>query len=737
MSHSRILLASASAVGILAGSDVAWAATATPSTDQGAGVAVAEVVVTARRRDERLVDVPAAASVIDAQLLSDRGGATSTAELLAGQPSVRFFNTTSPVNSEVSIRGSATARATNADPSVGLYRDGVYVGGGLLGGRSFTRLDLFDVGRVEVLRGTQGALYGRNAVGGAVNIVSAQPVFADTGYVDVKYGVENRNAQVQAVANVALSDKVAARFGVDYTDQDKGFFYNPYNHVYFDDQQGYGARAQLRLHDGPVDATVLYEHQQMRLPAIAYEVYILPSARFPKGYIQPEREYPWNAGPFSKQQLNNLTATLAYDMGWARLVSTSAVRERKTSYLVDLDGVNPDLALTLIRSGTVVGALDPNASSNVNDRTRSISQDVHLAGAALDSRLDWLAGAELLWQRSNGYSVTRTSLTAAGSPLVVDYRSYAAYGSLGFQLTPHLTVTGEGRYTSDHKTADASRYNLLTGALAGGPAFNFNASQSPDNFSYNLTAAWRFQPQLQLYAKAGSSYRAGGFNSNLGDPRQPVTVPASYDQEDTTSYEVGLKGVVLRSVYVALAGYRNESSNLIVQTDNGCRATNPVCPVVPTTFLTNAGDGVTWGVELEASGRFALGPGVLRSQIGGSRQGGEVKSGALKGYSLPQIPAWIASASLDYRFPVQQAQLFAHADYSAQWGGVQELARPSPAVDDFQLVNLRVGAEFKNVELSFYVNNATDVTYFTYQDLTTTRRLNQPRLWGAQARYRW
>jgi iron complex outermembrane receptor protein len=98
-----------------------------------AGVAAAgaqddgDIIVTARRREERLSDIPGGASVIDQQTLLDRGGAATVSSLLAGQAGVRFLDTSSPINSEISIRASPTARATNADPSIGLYRNNVYI----------------------------------------------------------------------------------------------------------------------------------------------------------------------------------------------------------------------------------------------------------------------------------------------------------------------------------------------------------------------------------------------------------------------------------------------------------------------------------------------------------------------------------------------------------------------------------------------------------------------------------
>lgn len=151
ISYKAAALACVSAISLLAGEAAAQAERQEPAE-------LGEVVVTARRREERLIDVPVAASVVSAAALVDRGGAVSTGELLAGQPSVRFNNLTSSITSEVSMRASSTARATNGDPSVGLYRNGAYIGGGGIGGRNFARLDTFDIGRVEVLRGTQGAL---------------------------------------------------------------------------------------------------------------------------------------------------------------------------------------------------------------------------------------------------------------------------------------------------------------------------------------------------------------------------------------------------------------------------------------------------------------------------------------------------------------------------------------------------------------------------------------------------
>ena len=737
-SYKAAALACASTISLLAGEAAA-------QTERQEPAELGEVVVTARRREERLIDVPVAASVVSAAALVDRGGAVSTGELLAGQPSVRFNNLTSSITSEVSMRASSTARATNGDPSVGLYRNGAYIGGGGIGGRNFARLDTFDIGRVEVLRGTQGALYGRNAVGGAVNIVSARPEFSDGGFVDAKYGFETQRAQVQAAVNLAASDELAFRFGADYVNQDDGFFYNPVNDVHFDQEKGLGLRAQARLAKGPADVTLLVENQQLTTPTITYQIAIpAGSAGFPGGYVQDQFSYPWNTAPLAKQNISAAILSAEVDLGWAQLSSTSLFRVRESMYALDSDGVNPQELARARAAGQVGPAtpIDPNAAAVTADRTKTLSQDLRLAGEALEGRLDWLAGVEAMTQESR-YSVTLARTPTAAAPstgtvesAVQNYDSWAAYGALTYDVTGDLSLTGELRYTSDDKSLTSRLRDRITNQLTGGTARIIDGTSSPENLSYNATASYRLPMSLLAYAKVGTSYRAGGFNRNLGDLRQPAPIPVAYDDETSRSYELGLKGAPLPSLYVALAGYRTELTDMIAQLDNGCRVTNTACPVAATSFLTNAGDARSWGLEAELAGRYDLGDGQLRLSLNGSRQGGEVTSGRYAGLSLPQTPDWLASAEANYRAPVAGFEAFGNVSYNAQWGGVQELSTTTPKLSDFQVVNARVGVDIGKIQLAAYVDNLFDSVFVVAQD-PTIRRYSRPRVSGLQLRYSW
>lgn len=718
------------------GGDATTQANATNAND-------GSIVVTARRREERLADVPSAASVIDAASLYDRGGATGSGELLADQPSVRFNNLNSSITSEISIRASSTARATNGDPSIGLYRNGAYIGGGAIGGRNFTRLDFLDIGRVEVLRGTQGALYGRNAVGGAINIISATPEFDLSGWGSARYTFENNALQIQGAVNVPVADGLAFRLSGELVEQDDGFFYNPNNDVYFDQQKGHGLRGQLRLNRGPVDLTILAETQSFTVPTIHYQISIpAGTPGFPGGYTQDRFNYPWDTAPRATQDVDGLQALLKIDLGGAELSGTTSYRRRHSEYDLDNDAISP-AELARARAAGQIGAatpLDPSSASFIVDTTDIFSQDLHISGKS--GRLTWLAGADAYILDSDfSVTTTRTPTLANPSPgniapARLNFESYAAYGSLGYDLTDSLNVTGELRYTRDSRTITARLFDLATLLPTGGPSRIIDDSITADNLSYNATLAYKITPDILAYGKVGSSYRAGGFNTRLSDPRAPRPVEVLFGNEKSTTYEGGFKGSPVQRGYFAIAGYFTKLEDLIAQVDDGCALTNAACPVAAVAYLTNAGNAESWGIEAEYSQGFNLGTGSGRLALSGSRQGGEVKTGRFAGLDLAQVPDWLASANLNLRYPVSRdVSLISNVLVNGQWGGKQELTTTSVDLDDYVLVNLRLGVEVGAFSISAFANNVFDKVYFVAQ-APTINRYSQPRVFGVEARAR-
>lgn len=156
----------------LFGNGTAGAQTAEAPTPGAEGeTASSEIVVTARKREELLRDVPVAVTPFSAERLRDEG-ITELRDLLQRSPSATSANLGASFSAEIMLRGVGGGRQLNAEVATGQYRNGVFSAGGNIGGRNFSRMDLFDVSRIEVLRGPQGALFGRNAVGGAINIIS-------------------------------------------------------------------------------------------------------------------------------------------------------------------------------------------------------------------------------------------------------------------------------------------------------------------------------------------------------------------------------------------------------------------------------------------------------------------------------------------------------------------------------------------------------------------------------------
>lgn len=706
-----------------------------------------EIVVTARKREERLIDVPTAASVISAATVEERGGASNVVDLLAGQPGVRVLDTSSPLTNEISLRGSPTTRGTSGDPAVGLFRDGAYIGGGGFSGRSYARIDMFDIDRVEVLRGTQGALYGRNAVGGAVNIVSARPEFSNSGWASLRYAAANRQLQAQSAINADLGGGFAVRLGVDYVTQDKGFISNSFLGGFLDDNESTGVRGQLRWKNDRTDIVLRAEHWKGEVPAISFRIFIEPRQGFPVGLVQPERSYPWSTDAFSRQEVNSGLLTIEHDLGWAQLRSISNLRQRKASYAFDQDGGNLRDFQALRAAGIITINQDSGLEQQREEDATFITQDLNLTGTAFGDKLTWLVGGEYFRLRADSEQRNLRTPTNANpsvgtrQPLEVDLDSWAVYGSLDYAVTDSFSLIGEARYTEDERSAQSARFDLSTGLPSGGPRFVVDFTTRPTNFNYNATAAWKPAPDVLVYGKVGTSFRAGGFNDDLGVAQQPVPIPGTYDDETVTSYELGIKGTVFERVNFGIAAYQNEAEDIIVQLNNGCFVGNPVCSVNGTSFSDNAGEARTRGIEAEANAVIPIHRGSLRLGASVSHQRGEATAGPFDGQNLPQIPRWVFGVDMSLRRDLtDDIRLFANVNYNGQRGGVHDLVAPNTPppfdMDRIDVMNARVALETAGIEFSLFATNLTNETFDIFRG-ASARRLNQPRNYGVQFMVRW
>jgi iron complex outermembrane receptor protein len=712
-----------------------------------------ELVVTARKRAERLRDIPVAVTALGAEDIRDMGGVPTAQSLLGNVPGVNFANTSNPITSDVSLRGSGTSRATNAEAGVGLFRDGAFIGGGTVGGRTFTDLDLFDPERIEVLRGVQGGLNGRNAEGGSINVISARPGHNLDGYASATVGIHDL-WEFQGVTNLPINDHWAARFGVEVMEQTKGFYHLPIIGQYADAQFKYFYRGQLNYTNGNFTANMLVEHGAERLPGLIYYVVTFPGATYPKGIFTDKYETAWNSPSKAKQDIGNFEFTTRYDMALATLDTVTMFRDRHGENAYDRDASSIDFAKAAVAAGKVaptavaaVLAADYAQGGDQLDHARILYQDVHLSGGGMGDlkALKWVGGAEYYLLHDTPSNVLGKSPTAASpSTGTIDkgklhFESWAVYGSLGYDFTDKLNLSADLRYTHDNETFLTRRFDFGTGVL-GAAAFNLDGERTASNTSYTVTLAYKPITDWLVYAKVGSGYRAGGFNSSLGDPRQPITVPLSFDNETVTAYEAGFKGNVTRDIYVAVTGYQNDFDNLVIQGDNGCALGNAACPVQATSFAFNAGPATLYGLEVEATARANILGGPLRVTLGAAHQGGKITGGIYKGRHQPQQPKDTGTFNVNYRHDiVSGATGFINLQGSSRRGGVQEVAQ-TPPLHDYFLVNGRIGVDKGPYEFSLYANNLGNENYLVFEAISATnnvRRSNLPLTWGAQFRYTW
>jgi iron complex outermembrane receptor protein len=760
-------------------------AAASPSSDAAnAGTVTGEIVVTARKTEEKLRDIPATISAVSASSIAAQGPVVGTGDLLRAVPGVRFNNLEAPNLSEISIRGSGTERATGADSAVGLFVNGAYTGSSTLGGRNFKNIDYFDIDRVEVLEGPQGALYGRNAEYGVVNVVLAKPQFNTSGYINDSYTSSLDRNQLEAVANLAVNDDVAVRFGAESIGQSKGFYYNPDQNKYYDHEDGWIARGQIRFRHGPLDVNLLVDAQDLALPAFA-NIYDLPPgviATLPKGYVGNRFIIPSNGLNDTEQKVQRGLLNASLDLGWGTLTSTTMVTN---SVSLQHFGSPIDLGQeTTFQSEGEIGAY-PFADTYTRSTDRTFYQDLHLDGKALDGNLKWLAGAEFLIQHDgNGVQNTtnpcalklgaglctgtpsgpacdlilKTS-TSCPSPFPLAFGSVsetpqrfesgAVYGSLSYTIQ-RFTLDGELRYTNDDKEAAQFTNALYTGTQTAAPQqHKFSAGKLNYTFtlSYKLPGPW----DDLLYVKTGSGYRAGGINGGIFNPNAPTPFQPVYRDEETTSYEGGFKGNVWSHIYVTLDGYYSQTDNAIVAINDGCTLLN-ACGVAATQFNINGGTVHAYGVEASVNGNFRVLDGNLNVTLSGANThatyvdepGGYVGL-PIVGSSVAQTPIWTTAAIVNYERPIiDQVDGLLNVTWNEQSGGVQDAvtsAAPRIGLSSVSNLSLRAGVRWQKLETALFVQNLTDdsVQLLKFEQGSTifATRYNQPRTVGVNVIYRW
>lgn len=664
--------------------DVSGAAAMAAPADQDSPVDVDVVIVTASKRSERVRDVAASVAVTTGEQLAAVGPVINTGDLISAVPGARFNNLSNPMLSEISIRGSGTQRATGADSSVGLYANGVYVGTGGIGGRNVAVIDTLDVERVEVLTGPQGALYGRNAEFGVINVISVRPKSETSGKLESNYTFETNRWTGGAVLNYAINDNFAARISAEITEQDGGFFYNPTQDSYLDHTDGYQLRGQVRYRTDNLDVTFLAQRQDLELPAAWGSATFLPAdpatgfpgnPNYPRGFFQDPRIQPQNGINKVKQEIDQLLLSVEYDLGWAQFVSTTSYRKTDANQFIDVDSIDVDTLIAQQQLGN--RGVWPFSQTENNTSVKSYFQDVHLVGApVMDDKLSWMVGLELLSQpqdasisaAQNPCATSRapnlvigrgvcggtptmpscTPLLSPTCPAVVGsygslrantqtYKSWAPYGSLRYNLGGGFTIGGELRYAKDRKTAHSVTRDLYTGLpvpfLSGGVNPDKDFKFTDGNWTYTATLSWTIpDTQNLIYAKTGTGYRVGGFTLQTSPSLISPPFPPGITAADTYAPVINVYDSERNKAYeVGFKGDLWPRTYVTLaaywqETTDALASVGDGCQAsnaclnVNTNYVVNAGTVRGYGIEAQFNTNFDLAGGVVTLQSAVSNQ---------------------------------------------------------------------------------------------------------------------
>jgi iron complex outermembrane receptor protein len=485
--------------------------------------ALEEVVVTAQRKVQNIQDVPVSVSVITKEEMDERQ-IDAVKQLLSNSPNLLGNNNVAQASAlSVFIRGvGTTENLATAETSVGVYLDGVYIAR-----QGFNNLSLYDVESVEVLRGPQGVLYGRNTNGGAIKINQTRPIFEDSmlsGSVNVGYG-EADYKYGSGTLNVTLTDTLAARINVHGYDYD-GFVFAPNLEKDVGGGDAAGGRLALRYFNGDIDVNLSFDYVDS----------------YTNGNFQTDIGGVLN--PDAETLFETLSTEDAFNYNKA-YGSSLNIRYGNTDSLevTSITGYRKlDQQLYADASGQPI-TLYSFYQDQVSDQ---LSQEVQLVGKLTDS-LNFVGGLYYFDEQASVELIDylRTAPTAAQLKLTknfdVDITNYAAYGQLEYTIGK-LTLAGGLRYTSEDRKIDITQtsnspvplfnYNTQT-LVTRGVDVNMKSSDVTPRFSL----LYKLNNNASAYASYTEGFRAGGWTGRALRVDQYVNFKPEY----VKTKELGLK----------------------------------------------------------------------------------------------------------------------------------------------------------------------------------------------------
>lgn len=718
------LMVSAGLAGEARAEDAASGAVPAPEAAANAGQALGEIVVTAEHRRENAQTTPIALSVYGGDILRKTGTA-NLYELSAMAPDLGFTQTEGkPI---ITIRGISSRDTTEVgDPAITVSTDGFYLN------RPYSlSATLYDLDRVEVLRGPQGTLSGRNSVGGAINVVTAKPTDKFEGFGSIAYGNFN-DLEAQGAINIPVNEKVQVRASF-YSESHDGYRDNGAVGR-ADDADVKSGRLSVafqpteRLH-GVITAE--YTHQNSLGDAMQNIAFIYDDT----GALVHDKPAGLNSSsftlktkPYLRSSEGQVRGQLAYDFDTFTVTLLGGYDTTSWHHAVDQSTVNDNSSIYQFQENQY--------PETVNAELRFTSRNA--------SRFQWQLGGFFFQEKSHLVSADASPVATGGFYDSFGFvyhttaRSKAVYGQASYALTDKIKVTGGVRYTSDYKS-EAGYYGALSDNIVYA---NQTGDASFSKTTFHAEVEDKITPTNFVYAKFDTGYKAGGFNFG----------GSAYKPESIKSWEIGSKNRFLDSkmqfnISAYYSKYTNQQvSNYAYIADNQ-----------PVQLTQNAGASEIYGVEsdliydIPAFARINLTANYLHARYTEFTSVADPSDPAasgnvdLAGNTPPQSPTWSLGGGLERTFAIGKSALTARIQTKFQTASnfsfynFNDTRQGAYTMSDAYLTykpgsgNWSVTAYVKNLENSTVLSDAEESQYavaYVYE-------YYPPRTYGLRLQYNW
>jgi outer membrane receptor protein involved in Fe transport len=709
----------------------------TPPAAEADRASNGDIVVTARRRQESLINVPISITAFSAERIEEKG-LNSVASVAQQTPGLQFDQGPSAADIRPSLRGIALIEGRS---DVAIIVDGIDVTGVTLnsllgGGGAQTAASLMDLARIEVVKGPQTVYFGRSAFAGAIQFISRDPSFTLGAKINGAIGDRGREEITAHVTGPVISDTVAATVSATYRNFD-GYYTNPGNgqHLGGTRTAGVGGSVLVKTSNYTAKLHLNYLHEHDQPPA----GYVAPRTNttlygityIDANYFDPSQVAISSNITYKGNIADTYRGILSQSLdlgGHFSIDSTTGINKIDSTIQFDFDTKPANVPVTVPAGGGTFNciALVCVGISDFDTHMRQISQDLRLnyttprlramiGGYFFDERY-----GEVDYSRFVGSQATigATRDNVLGRPATLDTNTYAVFGSIDYSVTSKLTATAELRYS--HEVIDSSAatgYNFLLGT--GSNAITFNGHATFNSVLPRFNVKYDLGDSANVYISAAKGSKPGGFNTGqVRDDLRP------FKQETIWTYEVGSKGRFFdRRLEVEAALYYSDWSNVQVTTicfgNASALGPEPQCPdatAVSLNYIINAKKAVAKGAEINLSAKATdkLTLGFNYAYADSKFKDFEARdvypapsSQALRqfaGNSLPLIPKHSMSGSIRYEQPIDKVTGFIELDGRYR---TSRFARFDNRVliGDKAVADAQVGVKGKDWSLLFFVDN--------------------------------